>query len=71
MPGKQLECRIVITRHPDKRVELGMYCPVTYRYQKTGVHGPDLREIDKAVLNLKSSIEKAGHRLTFCERTEE
>ena len=72
MDDKQLECRLVITRggRLDLKTELGMYCPVTGRYEKTGVHGPDPREVDKAVLALKTSIERAGHRLTICERSE-
>jgi hypothetical protein len=70
MADKQLECRLVVTRggRLDFKTELGMYCPVTGRYETCGVHGPDPREVDKAIRDLKTSIERAGHRLTFCER---
>ena len=72
MANKQLECRIVITRggRLDLKTEVGMYCPNTGRYEKAGVHGPDPREVDKVIMDMKTSIERAGHRLTFCERTE-
>jgi hypothetical protein len=66
---EQLECRIVITYLPDKRIQLGMYCPRSLRYEPLGTHGPAQTVIDKAVLGLKESILRAGHRLTFCERT--
>lgn len=71
MAQKQLECRIVITHLPDKQVELGMFDPIKERYEKLGVHGKisGQPEIDKAIRDLKVSIERAGHRLTFCERT--
>ena len=71
MADKQLECRIVITRggRLDLKTELGMYCPVTGRYEKAGVHGPDPHEVDKAIMGMKVAIERAGHRLTFCDRT--
>mgnify|MGYP001608245466 CR=1 FL=1 len=75
---KQLECRIVIIHHrpskllylsdqPHRSVELGMYDPRNMRYEFLGRHGPD--ELDRAVRDLKASIERAGHRLTFCERS--
>lgn len=71
MRPKQLECRIVITRggRIDLKTEVGMYDPVSGRYEPLGAHGPDRREIDKVIRDLKRSIEMAGHRLTFCERT--
>ena len=71
MDGKrQLECRIVIThRRRDGKTELGMYDPRAGRYEPLGAHGPAQREVDKVVYGLKESIERAGHRLTFCERT--
>lgn len=67
----QLECRIVVTygRPPDQRVEVGMYDPLSGRYEPLGRHGPDRREVERVVGDLKTSIERAGHRLTFCERT--
>lgn len=65
---KQLECRIVIKRLEDRRIKLGMYCPYTYRYEFLGYHGPSNKDIDKAILNLKRTIEDAGHRVTFSDR---
>lgn len=69
--SKQLECRIVITRggRADLKTELGMYCPNTQRYEFCGVYGPDPRAVDKGVQDLKKSVEQAGHRITYCERT--
>lgn len=67
---KQLECRICIIHLPDKRITLGMYDPLNNRYEPLGTHGPSQKEIDKAVYGLKTSIERAGHLLTFCERTQ-
>lgn len=69
MTQKQLECRIVLTYHKDGRVSMGMYDPLSGRYEPLGTHGPDVREVDKAVRGLKSSIERAGHWLTWCERS--
>ncbi len=66
---EQLECRIVVTTRPDRRTEVGMYCPRTMRYEPLGVHGPSQVEVDCVVHDLKASIERAGHRLTFCERS--
>ena len=37
----QLECRIVKPLLPqDKRIKLGMFDPVTMRYEALGTHGP-------------------------------
>ncbi len=66
----QLECRIVITFNKDKSITLGMYDPKNNRYEALGRHGSSLEEVDKVVMDLKISIERAGHRLTFCERSE-
>ena len=46
-----------------------MYDPLSGRYEDLGSHGPGRREVEKVVSDLKASIERAGHRLTFCERT--
>ena len=68
MATAQLECRIVITRGlPGGRTELGMYDPVSGRYERLGTHGP--ADVDRAVRDLAASIRRAGHRLTWCERT--
>lgn len=66
---KQLECRVVITARPDRRIDLGMYDPISLRYEPLGTHGPDQREIDRVVAGLKERIEREGHKLTFCHRT--
>lgn len=74
--SKQLECRIVIIHHPvhklrilaesfNRSVEVGMYDPLNDRYEFLGRHRPD--ELDKVVRGLKTAIERAGHRLSFCE----
>lgn len=68
--AKQLECRIVLTYQRDKRVAVAMCDPKTGRMEPLGVHGPDQRVIDKVVEDLKRSIIRAGHHLTFCERKE-
>lgn len=68
--AKQLECRIILTFRRDRRVDLGMYDPLNHRYEALGTHGPSVKEVDKAVEGLKTSIIRAGHRLTFCERVE-
>ena len=46
-----------------------MYDPVRYRYEPLGEHGPDEREIDRVVHDLAVSVERAGNRLTWCERS--
>ena len=69
MAKKALECRIVLTYRDDNRVAVGMYDTMGGRYEPLGVHGPSQREVDKVVRDLKASIERAGHRLTFCERS--
>ena len=66
---KQLECRIVLTYHRNGKVAMGMYDPISGRYEPLGTHGPGRRAVDEAVQGLKDSIERAGHRLTFCERS--
>jgi hypothetical protein len=65
--AQQLECRIVVTYHTNRRVEVGMFDPVSGRYEQLGSHGP--AQVDKVVRDLAVSIERAGHRLTFCERS--
>lgn len=62
---KQLECRIVI-EHGGTTFKLGMYDPVSTRYEPLGVHPS--RDKDRIVRDLKRSMEHAGHRVTFCER---
>lgn len=47
-----------------------MYDPISGRYEHLGVHGPSVKEVDKVVRDLKTSIERAGHRLTFSEKSE-
>ena len=46
-----------------------MYDPARYRYEPLGEHGPDERDIDRVVRDLAVSIERAGNRLTWCERS--
>ena len=68
MKTKQLECRIVITRsRSDCKTEIGMYDPISMRYEPLGEHGPDSREVEKVILDLKKSMEKAGHIVSFSD----
>lgn len=74
--NKQLECRIVIIhRRPradeigaGRKFEMGMYDPLNRRYEHLGVH--PVKDIEKLVGDLKTSIERAGHLLAWCERSE-
>jgi hypothetical protein len=67
--AKKLECRIVLGfRRADQKTEVGMYDPISGRYEPLGAHGPAATVVDKVVHDLKRAIEGAGHRLTFCER---
>lgn len=72
--GEKLECRIVIRHHrADGRTSVGMYDPLSGRYEPLGAHGgrgtTGQREVDRVVRDLKVSIERAGHAVTFSERT--
>lgn len=65
---KQLECRVILTHgRVDLKTQLGMYDPITQRYEDLGAHGPSLVEIDRVVRDLKTSMERAGHVVTFSE----
>ena len=66
----QLECRIVLTFRRDGKTDVAMCDPVRGKVEPLGTHGPNVREVDKIVNDLKCSIERAGHLLTFCERSE-
>jgi hypothetical protein len=60
----QLECRIVVLY--GRRIEVGMYDPISFRYERIGYHSES--ELDKVIRDLKTSMERAGHRVSFCER---
>lgn len=62
--SKQLECRIVIT-HYNNTFMLGMYDPISFRYEDLGTHATG--KIEEVVGKLKASMEKVGHRVTFSE----
>ncbi len=74
--AKQLECRIVIIhKRPradeigaGRKFDMGMYDPLNHRYEHLGTH--PVANIDRIVGDLKVSILRAGHLLTFCERSE-
>lgn len=70
MAIRQLECRVVITHRRDHKLELGMYCPATCRYEPLGTHGPGQFAKDAAVRGLVERIQREGHLLTFSEVTE-
>ncbi len=63
---KQLECRIVITYH-GHTFSLGMYDPVSGRYEPLGSH--QMRDIKRTVRDLKIRMEREDHRVTFSEVT--
>ncbi len=71
---KQLECRIVLTHghRADLKTEVGMFDPISGRYEPLGAHGDPTRagqrELDRVVRDLKGSMERAGHLVTFSER---
>lgn len=62
--SKQLECRVVLT-HKGSTFTLGMYDPVSGRYEPLGTH--PTKDKDKIIHDLKVRIEREGHRLTFSE----
>lgn len=64
--SKQLECRIVLTNWL-REFEMGMYDPVSGRYEGLGKH-PN-RDKDRIVRDLKNRIEAEGHSCTFSEVT--
>lgn len=69
MASKQLECRVVIRRYPDGRVDLGMYDPLNGRYVPLGTHGPNKVVVDRAVQGLVDKITREGHKVTFSDST--
>lgn len=64
--SKQLECRIVITHIPGV-FSLGMFDPSSGRYEALGTH--PATELERVVGDLRTSIERAGHRVTYSEWT--
>lgn len=64
--AKQLECRIVIT-HWDGTFDMGMYDPVSGRYEPLGRH--PTRDIERVVGDLRVRMEKERHKVTFSEVT--
>lgn len=63
---KQLECRVVIT-NLDCIFEMGMYDPISGRYEALGTHS--YKDKDNVVRGLKERIEREGHRVSFSEVT--
>ncbi len=67
--SEQLECRVVVTNHRNGRTfAMGMHDPRSGRYEALGTHL--VRDKERVVRALARSIEGAGHRLTWCERSE-
>lgn len=64
---QQLECRIVITHDGPTTFALGMFDPVSGRYEPLGKH--PTKDIDKIVGDLRTRMEREGHRVTYSERT--
>lgn len=65
--SEQLECRITIINKTGC-FSLGMFDPVSGRHEDLGTHPNNQR--DKIIGDLKASILRVGHKLTFCERYE-
>ena len=61
---KQLECRVVIT-HWGGQFELGMFDPISGRYEFLGKH--PMKDIERIVHDLKVRMEQERHRVTFSE----
>lgn len=61
--SEQLECRVVVTEHQNGTFSLGMYDPRHSRYESLGRH-PN-RDREKIIGDLKSRIEREGHRLSM------
>lgn len=66
MVRKQMECRIVITNWCGV-FDLGMYDPVTMRYEPLGRHPK--RDRERIVRDLKHRMEQERHLVTFSEVT--
>ena len=67
MNRRPLECRIIVTygNRVDRKVEVGMYCPVTRRYEPLGAHGPDQDTVDRVIRDLRVRIERERHDVTW------
>lgn len=70
MTAKQLECRVVLRYLSDGRARMGMYDPVSGRYEPLGTHGPAQADVDRAVRGLRDRIAREGHLVTFSEMEE-
>ena len=62
---RQLECRIVIT-HEGNYFKLGMFDPVSMRYEPLGKHS--IEKIERVVRDLKIRMEREGHMVSFSEK---
>ena len=62
--GKQLECRVVLTYRGDV-FDMGMYDPVSDRYEALGTH--PRKDADKVIGGLRDRIAREGHKVTFSE----
>lgn len=62
--ARQLECRIVIT-HGDRTFALGMFDPVSMRYEALGTH--PTRDIKRIVGDLRARMERERHLVTYSE----
>lgn len=67
--AEQMECRVVVTHLRGGRTfTMGMYDPRSGAYAPLGTH--PMRDREKVVGDLKSAIERAGHRLSLSVRDE-
>lgn len=65
MAGKQLECRVVI-RWRGYMFDLGMYDPVSGRYEPLGSH--PRHKANQVIKPLVARMLWEGHRVSFSER---
>ena len=67
--ARQLECRVVITNKGGASApfELGMYDPLSGRYEPLGTHPANGK--DKIVRDLKVRMEREGHLVSFSEQS--
>ncbi len=67
MAQAQLECRVVITHIGAQRFDLGMFDPVSMRYEPLGNHPTS--DIERIVGDLRVRMERERHRVSFSELT--
>lgn len=64
MSSKQIPCRVVVT-YRGAVFDLGMFDPVSGRYEPLGTH--PCRDADKVIGGLRDRIAREGHLISFSE----